>query len=96
MMWKQGKCVDLVDKNVGHTFSADEVLRCAKIGLLCVQESPIDRPTISSVLTMLGSIDNISLIPEPKQPGFFPSTNSQSNPQSPSTEKESFTELEGR
>ncbi|XP_074574564.1 receptor-like serine/threonine-protein kinase SD1-8 [Curcuma longa] len=101
MMWKQGKCLDLVDKNAGRSFSEDEVLRCAKIGLLCVQESPIDRPTISSVLTMLGSIDNISLIPEPKQPGFFSSTDSYVNSAMPdlhsqSTERESFTELEGR
>ncbi|XP_042458685.1 receptor-like serine/threonine-protein kinase SD1-8 [Zingiber officinale] len=102
MMWKQGKCLDLVDKNVGRSFSEDEVLRCAKIGLLCVQESPIDRPTISSVLTMLGSMeDDISLIPEPKQPGFFSSADSYGNsamrdPHSLATERESFTELEGR
>lgn len=47
---------------------ATEVLRCIHIGLLCVQEDPADRPTMSSVLHMLAS-DTITLH-IPKQPAF--------------------------
>ncbi|KAG6509267.1 G-type lectin S-receptor-like serine/threonine-protein kinase At4g27290 [Zingiber officinale] len=69
--WKEGKYIDLVDKNFSHLLSENQILRCIKVGLLCVQKKPEDRPTMSSVLAMLVSVDNISLLPEPKQPGFF-------------------------
>jgi hypothetical protein len=47
---------------------ATEILKCMHIGLLCVQEDPEDRPTISSVLLLLGN-ELISL-PYPKPPVF--------------------------
>lgn len=47
---------------------ASEVLRCMHIGLLCVQEDPDDRPTMSDVMVLLGS-ESMSL-PQPKQPAF--------------------------
>ena len=39
------------------------------MGLLCVQENPIDRPTISEVLSMLSN-ESMQLS-TPKQPAFF-------------------------
>ena len=45
-----------------------EVFRVILIGLLCVQEDPIDRPVMSEVVQMLSS--NTTL-PHPKKPGFF-------------------------
>lgn len=53
---------------MGDSFPAEEVLSCIKIGLLCVQERPADRPTTNTLLKMLDS--DISLVPEPTQPGF--------------------------
>jgi len=38
------------------------------IGLLCVQESPDDRPTMSDVVSMIGN-DTVPL-PSPKPPAF--------------------------
>lgn len=38
------------------------------MGLLCVQQSPEDRPSMSSVATMLTSEGKL---PEPEQPGFY-------------------------
>jgi len=38
------------------------------VGLLCVQEWPEDRPTMSSVVSMLSS--ECTLLSQPKQPGF--------------------------
>ncbi|XP_042396310.1 receptor-like serine/threonine-protein kinase SD1-8 [Zingiber officinale] len=101
IMWKEGKCLDLIDTKFSHSFSENEVLRCVKVGLLCVQEQPGDRPTMSSVLAILVSTDNISLLPEPKQPGFFStrlsSVNSDySNTESLSMNQASITAIVGR
>lgn len=45
-----------------------EMTRSIHVGLLCVQQSPEDRPNMSSVVWMLS---NECVLPEPKQPGFF-------------------------
>lgn len=45
-----------------------EVIRCIQVGLLCVQESPDDRPDMSSVVLML---NGEKLLPKPKAPGFY-------------------------
>ena len=37
-----------------------EVLKCINIGLLCVQQNPTDRPSMSVIVAMLGS-DTASL-----------------------------------
>ena len=47
---------------------ATEVLKCIHIGLLCVQEDPVDRPTMSSVVVMLAG-DNLKF-PIPSKPAF--------------------------
>ena len=46
-----------------------EMMKCIHIGLLCVQESVSDRPTMASVVHMLNS-DSVTL-PAPSKPGFF-------------------------
>lgn len=66
--WKEGRVLELIDKNIEDSCNELEVLRCIHIGLLCVQHNPEDRPTMSMVVLMLGS--NIEL-EEPKQPGFY-------------------------
>ncbi|XP_064971915.1 receptor-like serine/threonine-protein kinase SD1-8 isoform X2 [Musa acuminata AAA Group] len=67
-LWKEGKGLDLVDEAIGGSYPQAEVLRCMKVGLLCVQERPEDRPTMSAVILMLGSV--VSLLPQPRRPGF--------------------------
>ncbi|RZS01116.1 hypothetical protein BHM03_00030923 [Ensete ventricosum] len=66
-LWKEGKVSELVDESIGHSCSLAEVLRCITVGLLCVQERPQDRPTMSSVVLMLSSDGEL---PQPQQPGF--------------------------
>ncbi|KAL5772645.1 hypothetical protein ACOSQ2_012569 [Xanthoceras sorbifolium] len=66
--WKEGKAIEIVDKSMGGSYSLHEVLRCIQIGLLCVQEQATDRPTMSSVVFMLG---NDHPLPSPKQPAFI-------------------------
>lgn len=60
--------MDLVDEAIGHSFSMAEVLKCINIGLLCVEERPEDRPTLSSILLMLSN--DSAQLPQPKQPAF--------------------------
>ncbi|CAH8345665.1 unnamed protein product [Eruca vesicaria subsp. sativa] len=70
--WKKGKGLDIVDPTIldssPSTYRPLEILRCIKIGLLCVQERASDRPTMSSVVMMLGS--ETTAIPQPEQPGY--------------------------
>jgi len=67
-LWSDGQGLELMDPMLEKSSVATEVLRCIHIGLLCVQEDPADRPTMSSVLHVLAS-DTITL-PIPKQPAF--------------------------
>ncbi|KAK7259657.1 hypothetical protein RIF29_25269 [Crotalaria pallida] len=64
----EGKGLELLDPILGETYIASEVMKCIHIGLLCVQEDAIDRPTMSSVVVMLAS-DTMAL-PNPKHPAF--------------------------
>ncbi|ONK65695.1 uncharacterized protein A4U43_C07F39740 [Asparagus officinalis] len=68
-LWKEGSGLQLVDKSLNDLFLRNEVLRCMKVGLLCVQDCPEDRPTMSSVVSMLGS--DYTFLPEPERPGFL-------------------------
>lgn len=67
-LWKEGRAVDLIDTNIVESCIVSEVLRCIHVGLLCVQQYPEDRPTMPSVVLMLGSE---SELPQPKEPGFY-------------------------
>ncbi|XP_059661602.1 G-type lectin S-receptor-like serine/threonine-protein kinase At4g27290 [Cornus florida] len=67
-LYKEGKLLELFDASILHSFDLTEAYRSIHIGLLCVQESPEDRPNMSSVVLMLGSE---SALPQPKEPGFY-------------------------
>ena len=53
---------------MGKTYNLPEVLRAINLGLLCVQRFPDDRPSMHSVVLMLGSE---GALPQPKEPCFF-------------------------
>ncbi|XP_022717010.1 G-type lectin S-receptor-like serine/threonine-protein kinase At4g27290 [Durio zibethinus] len=67
-LWKEGRPLDLADDFIVETGNLSEVLRCIHISLLCVQQHPEGRPTMSSVVLMLGSENEL---PQPNQPGFL-------------------------
>ncbi|XP_047314430.1 G-type lectin S-receptor-like serine/threonine-protein kinase At1g11410 [Impatiens glandulifera] len=67
-LWNKGKVFDIIDSRMGDLWTNQEVLRCIHIGLLCVQEHAMDRPTMSEVVFML--CKDMSL-PSPKQPAFI-------------------------
>lgn len=68
-LWKEGNALELIDSRIKDSCVVSEVLRCIHVSLLCVQQYPEDRPTMTSVVLMLGS--EMELV-EPKEPGFFP------------------------
>ncbi|XP_077217956.1 cysteine-rich receptor-like protein kinase 10 [Tasmannia lanceolata] len=67
-LWFECKSQELIDASLIDTCTVSEALRCIHIGLLCAQEDPAERPTIPSVILMLGS-ESLGL-PQPKQPAF--------------------------
>ncbi|KAL9456285.1 hypothetical protein AB3S75_005499 [Citrus x aurantiifolia] len=67
-LWCEGHAAELMDSVVKQSCDQAELLKYIHIGLLCVQEDPMDRPTMSSVAVMLAS-DNLTL-PKPTQPAF--------------------------
>ncbi|KAL6844524.1 hypothetical protein ACP4OV_026197 [Aristida adscensionis] len=66
--WNQCKINGLLDPAVAQPEPEllFELERCAQVGLLCVQQSPDDRPNMSAVVAMLNS--NSSEIKPPKKP----------------------------
>ncbi|KAG6752498.1 hypothetical protein POTOM_044736 [Populus tomentosa] len=68
-MWNDDRGLDLIDLSIRDTSECPErALKCINVGLLCVQESPVDRPAMPLVVLMLGN-DNASL-PSPEEPAF--------------------------
>ncbi|XP_047337509.1 cysteine-rich receptor-like protein kinase 10 [Impatiens glandulifera] len=78
--WKNCNELELVDPSLMETCVPSEVLKCIQIGLLCVQEDPIDRPTMSSVVVMLRS--STTKLPRPRQPAFMLNRHAPRSPQS--------------
>ncbi|XP_043688969.1 G-type lectin S-receptor-like serine/threonine-protein kinase At4g27290 isoform X2 [Telopea speciosissima] len=68
-LWNEEKALELIDPTMRDSCVATEVLRCIHVGLLCVQQQMENRPTMSSVVFMLGNGN--AVLPQPQQPGFF-------------------------
>ncbi|PHU13119.1 G-type lectin S-receptor-like serine/threonine-protein kinase [Capsicum chinense] len=67
-IYKEGRSIELLDEHLSDTCSRSEVERSICVGLLCVQQCPEDRPSMSSVVFML---NNEGVLPQAKQPGFY-------------------------
>ncbi|KAH9754764.1 cysteine-rich receptor-like protein kinase 10 [Citrus sinensis] len=67
-LWCEGEALELMDPVLKQSCVGAELLKYIHIGLLCVQEDPARRPSMSSVVVMLAS-DTITL-PPPAQPAF--------------------------
>ncbi|XP_078150078.1 G-type lectin S-receptor-like serine/threonine-protein kinase At4g27290 isoform X2 [Carex rostrata] len=64
-LWEEGNIIKLLDDVIECSAFATEVMRYVHVGLLCVQECADDRPSMSSVFTMLSSD---TLLQDPKNP----------------------------
>uniref|UniRef100_A0A3Q7HF02 non-specific serine/threonine protein kinase n=1 Tax=Solanum lycopersicum TaxID=4081 RepID=A0A3Q7HF02_SOLLC len=67
-LYKEGRSTELLDEYLGDSCSTSEVERSICVGLLCVQQSPEDRPSMSSAVMML---NNEGELPQAKRPGFY-------------------------
>ena len=67
-LWKADNIGALIDPMISEPCYEMEILRCIHVGLLCVQEFAEDRPTVSTVISILKS--EIVDLPHPKQPAF--------------------------
>ncbi|KAJ3693658.1 hypothetical protein LUZ60_009138 [Juncus effusus] len=71
ILWKENRALELINASLmaeDQDVDKDQVLKCIKLGLLCVQEYPKDRPNMSLVVSMLS---NDIIIPSPKPAAFF-------------------------
>ncbi|GMI72280.1 cysteine-rich RLK (RECEPTOR-like protein kinase) 25 [Hibiscus trionum] len=68
MIWIEGRGHELIDPNIADDCPVSEAVRWIHIALLCVQDDPAVRPTMSSVILMLGS-KSINL-PQPSTPPY--------------------------
>ncbi|XP_059652115.1 probable leucine-rich repeat receptor-like protein kinase At5g49770 isoform X7 [Cornus florida] len=99
-LWKENRGLELIDPTLDNLFQSNEVLRCIHVGLLCVQDNPIDRPTMSDVISML--TEETRPLSTPKQPAFFIGRNvleadiSQGMPEIYSVNNVSISEMEAR
>ncbi|XBI40488.1 hypothetical protein VPH35_125074 [Triticum aestivum] len=66
-MWKDQRLRELVDPSLGNGYDIAEITRCAQVALLCSQEDPADRPTMTDIAAMLSS-ESMRLPVEPKRP----------------------------
>nr|CAB3499980.1 unnamed protein product [Digitaria exilis] len=67
--WKAGRASETIDPAMNGIFSEDDARRCVQVALLCVQDNPVDRPVMSSVVMMLGR--NTVSLQVPSKPEFF-------------------------
>ncbi|XP_047062528.1 cysteine-rich receptor-like protein kinase 10 [Lolium rigidum] len=66
--WTTGTVEELADPSLGGRSPGGQMLKLVNIGLLCVQDNPADRPTMSTVNVMLSS-STVSL-QAPSRPTF--------------------------
>ncbi|XP_020589354.1 G-type lectin S-receptor-like serine/threonine-protein kinase At4g27290 isoform X2 [Phalaenopsis equestris] len=94
-LWKEDNAMELLDETIENSYSVNEVLRCIKVALLCVQDRPEDRPLMSDIILMLTS--NNEVLPDPKCPAFVAKAESSSTKrQSPSVSNATLTLTLGR
>ncbi|GJN11524.1 hypothetical protein PR202_ga29723 [Eleusine coracana subsp. coracana] len=66
--WTTGIVMEIMDPSLSRLASRDQMAKCIQIGLLCVQDDPVDRPMMSMVNVMLGS--NTVTLKTPSKPVF--------------------------
>uniref|UniRef100_A0A0E0IQL1 Uncharacterized protein n=1 Tax=Oryza nivara TaxID=4536 RepID=A0A0E0IQL1_ORYNI len=70
--WVKGTPLEIADASLlgdDRGLSDMELLKCVHFGLLCVQENPVDRPTMLDILVMLHDVDTNSFV-APSKPAF--------------------------
>ncbi|WVZ08731.1 hypothetical protein V8G54_022077 [Vigna mungo] len=74
--WRDQTWLEILDPNIKENYSEIEVTKCIQIGLLCVQQNPDVRPTMTNVLSYFSS--HFNELPSSQEPAFF--LNERTNP----------------
>ncbi|XP_025674604.2 cysteine-rich receptor-like protein kinase 25 [Arachis hypogaea] len=64
--WKEEKPLELLDTTLKGNYSENEVMRSIQIALLCVQDDPNERPTMTEIVSYLNS--SSGEVPLPQEP----------------------------
>ncbi|QHN95406.1 hypothetical protein HN51_043261 [Arachis hypogaea] len=91
-LWTENRLTDLMDASFSGNCNENQFIKCSQIALLCVQDEPGDRPTMSNVVTMLDS--EIATIPIPTQPTFYAVRRTRSTTASSSSKPETTMPVE--
>ncbi|XP_023742281.1 cysteine-rich receptor-like protein kinase 43 [Lactuca sativa] len=67
-LYKKGKSLEILESKLYSSSDLDEVSACIKIGLLCTQSDPGQRPTMRRVVVMLTKKSGV--LDEPSRPGI--------------------------
>lgn len=68
-LWNEDRAMEFMDPLLDGPYPREEAIKCINIGLLCVQNKPELRPTMSIVVTMLRSEQMV--LPQPTKPPTF-------------------------
>ncbi|CAN1223798.1 Cysteine-rich receptor-like protein kinase 4 [Linum perenne] len=68
-LWEDGRGMEIVEPSLDDTSSSCKLLTCLRIALLCVQDDPIDRPSMLQVASMLRNETVVGSL-FPKRPTF--------------------------
>nr|GMD93000.1 cysteine-rich receptor-like protein kinase 25 [Ipomoea batatas] len=66
--WRDGTPLEILDPVLAKSYKANEVIQCIHIGLLCVQDVAVERPTMAEVMLSSYSSNNW---PSPREPAFY-------------------------
>uniref|UniRef100_N1R1N9 Cysteine-rich receptor-like protein kinase 10 n=1 Tax=Aegilops tauschii TaxID=37682 RepID=N1R1N9_AEGTA len=69
LLWKREKWCELIDPCLDVKHPNMEIMRFINVGLMCVQDDAIDRPTISDAISLL--MNESTSLPDPKKPAYF-------------------------
>ncbi|TVU38667.1 hypothetical protein EJB05_12051, partial [Eragrostis curvula] len=67
--WTTDTIMEIMDSSLRENTPGDLLLKLIHIGLLCIQDNPVDRPMMSTVIVMLSS--NTVSLQAPLKPVFF-------------------------
>ena len=68
-LWQEDCGLELMDLVLNDSLSTQEFLRFLHLGLLCVEDSPTDRPTISEVISMI--TNQSTILSSVKKPAYI-------------------------
>ncbi|KAL0393732.1 UNVERIFIED_CONTAM: G-type lectin S-receptor-like serine/threonine-protein kinase [Sesamum latifolium] len=68
-LWRNECAIELMDPLLNTSCIMDQLQRCIHIGLLCVENHAVDRPSIEDAISMLKN--ETTNLPMPKNPAFI-------------------------